>query len=129
MQAEKCTADTVEIVDTFGWNFMVKARPTGRFGETWIEDFLGASDFLISPSGAYQLDFVMPPEKKTFVDENGDESLLNAVSIFLIFKQAPELAPVQMELILDLDKRGVEQLLYFGFPDHQQYFLKKWGLL
>lgn len=129
MQAENCSPESVDIVDTIGWSFTAKAQPTSRFGQTWIEDFLNSTDFFISPSGTYTLDFVMPPQERTVVDENGDEVSVRAISIILTFRQSPELSPTSLELILDMDKSGIDQLLYFGFPDHKDYFLKKWGLL
>jgi hypothetical protein len=119
----------VDIVDTIGWEFKAKSHPSEQFGQTWIEDFLTATDFFISPSGTYHLDFVMPPQTRVVVDENGEEVPVQAVTIFLSFRQSPELSPVSLELVLDMNKRGIEQILYFGSQEHDEYFLKKWGLL
>lgn len=129
VQAELCSADHVEIISSLGWSAFSKQKTDLKYGQTWIEEFLFSTDFFIVPGGVFEIQFVGPGRKMIWVDENGEEHSLSTVVIFLAYKQTPDSSGVSFDLILDPDKRGIEQILYFGRPSRDEFFIKKWGLL
>lgn len=128
MQADNCQANPINIYSSLSWSTQVTQKNSLHYGQTWIEEFLAASDFFIVPSGVFEIVFVLPPQARTVVDENGDEHLVEAIDIVLDYKQSPTSPSIGFDLILDLDQRGLEQILFFGMST-ENYFIKKWGLL
>lgn len=129
MQAENCDQAEINIHAGIPWSLKVLSTPNLIFGQTWIQEFLESTDFFIVPSGAYELIFAMPPTKRILVDEYGDEKEIAVVSIYLDYKQTPTSPKIQIQLILDLNARGLEQILYFGFTQDDKYFIKRKGFL
>lgn len=129
VQAENCTADKIDIFSSLAWSTQVTQKSNLKFGQTWLEEFLTSADFFIVPSGAFEIEGILPQTPKILVDENGDEHTIATVEIFLNYKQTPTSPGVGFELILDPAQRGINQLLYFGSENFDDYFIKKWGLL
>jgi len=129
MQAENCNTEKIDIYSSLAWSTQVSQKSNAKYGQTWIEEFLASVDFFIVPSGVFEIIFVIPPQTRILVDENGEEHVIQAVSVVLDYKQTPTGPGIQFELVLDLNKRGIEQILYFGKENFDDYFVKKWGLL
>ncbi len=129
MQAENCSTDKVDIFSSLSWQTSVSQKSSPQFGQTWIEEFLAAADFFIVPSGNFEIVFVMPPHLETLVNEYGEERNIESSTIILDYKQSPKSPAIQFELELDINERGLDQLLYFGMSNREEFFIKKWGLL
>lgn len=129
VQAENCSAEKVEVVSGLSWRAFSKQKTDLTYGETWLEDFISSTDYFIIPTGVFEIQFVTPGRPLIWVDENGEEHNITGVMVFLVYKQTPASSGVSFDLILDPEKRGIEQILYFGRPNQDEYFIKKWGLL
>jgi hypothetical protein len=128
VQADNCSNENVDIYSSISWSAQAPQLSTLKYGQTWIEEFLRSMDFFITPTGTFELLFVMPPQSKILVDENGDEHSIQTVTLFMTYKQTPSSPGIGFEMVLDMNKRGIEQLLFFG-TNNEDYFFKRWGLL
>lgn len=130
VQAENCQSSTIDIVSEIGWLAKVTQKHKPRLGQTWIEELFESADFFIVPSGTVQIGLLIR-EQRIWVDDNGEEHELETDRLTLEYQADPALAGVTLQLILDVDKRGLDQLLYFGvgIRVNESYFFKKKGLL
>jgi hypothetical protein len=128
--AEGCSSNQIQVVSNLGW--IVDVNPSQlKYGQTWLEEFLTSLDFFIVPSGTFVIDGLIPmAQTKVWVDESGDEHYLQVATIFLNYLQVKDGPPTNFEMYLDLNARGVEQLLYFGMVGSDEgYFFKRRGFI
>lgn len=129
MQAEGCGGEELEIVSDLAWLTRASTTAPKKFGQTWLEEFLTSTDFFVVPSGAMVIKYVLPGRNVRLVDESGDEVPLETIVVLLDYRQVPGGPGINFKVILDKNKTGLDQLLFFGQDDRRDYFLKKWGLL
>lgn len=129
LQAENCENEKIDIFSSIAWELQVKQRPNPIYGQTWIEDLISAADFFITPAGEFEIVLVSLPRTRVLVDENGEEHEIQSLDVVLSYKQTADSSGIMFDLELNPSERGLNQLLYFGLTDRQDYFIKRWGLL
>ncbi len=111
-----------------GWTVTAPQSAPGPLGDFWLEEFARSLDFFVQPTGTIELGWATPGVGQV-VDENGNESQIPVVTVVLNYLQSSKSPGDSLYLVLASEKRGVEQLLYFGDADPRDYYLKQRGYI
>lgn len=126
--AEECESDVIQIYGSNGLIIPIEKSQYGRQGDHWIFEFLQQADFFIQPNGILEVDFVSA-RWGHLVTEDGDEMAVSTFEISLTYFPYDGAFGSGFLLIVSMDHRGLEQLLYFGEGRRGNYFLKKRNFL